>query len=352
MKKKNVSELTKATENEMYNFVCGKSYNDKIIIDWCRMVTNSVLRKLIGVSNDNKCIEMKKDIAEQSCFENAMDMLNNADIVLYEYNSDGDRVFTNDYLEYTKNIDSLVLNNNFGDGVDLVNDCFIKLVDECIMQYESCGYINLTEQYTDVKQKKLVVIRDNDNKGLYKEVETTILQECFRYVRECIRKSGSFTTASNKYTYIESELENGDIVYKRLNGVDVGQIAYQETFSHATTVSAIDDSAMDKINSIIDLLELSDQQKKIVRYRLRGYGYKAIATALGVKSDNVKTQCKRIKAKAEKIGLSWDNSNESDSKYTFGKSNKNLLSDTEKSEHIRINKRVAEITKKYAMMNI
>ncbi len=60
------------------------------------------------------------------------------------------------------------------------------------------------------------------------------------------------------------------------------------------------------MESLLAKLNLTSRQAQIIKYRLQGYGYKAIGTKLGVRADNVRNAMKAIQAKAEAIGLTLD----------------------------------------------
>ena len=58
------------------------------------------------------------------------------------------------------------------------------------------------------------------------------------------------------------------------------------------------------VDDILAALGLTDRQANIVALRMRGYGYKAIASYLGVTQANVNVTLYRLRAKCEEIGFS------------------------------------------------
>ena len=58
-----------------------------------------------------------------------------------------------------------------------------------------------------------------------------------------------------------------------------------------------------RVNELITALKLSQNEKRFLSYRLRGYSLDVIAQKMGIARGNVNTYRQRIKAKADKIGL-------------------------------------------------
>jgi DNA-binding CsgD family transcriptional regulator len=54
---------------------------------------------------------------------------------------------------------------------------------------------------------------------------------------------------------------------------------------------------------LIEKLNLTKRQATILQLRLKGYGYKAIATYIGTSTDNIKGQIKELRRKAKRIEL-------------------------------------------------
>ena len=186
-----------------------------------------------------------------------------------------------------------------GDGVDVLYAAIVALLDE------TKKYINNTNDIkhfdivkTPLVKKELskrVYIRLNDSKA-YRHRHTTVLQECFRAVRRFIGDSKNVAIPQNGYSYIDMyDTETLDIYYYRCNKyADIG--GYDT--NGAYTVSAKD---VRDINDIISLLNLTDKQLQILKLRLSGYGYKAIATYLGITHNAVINTTKKIQAKWNKL---------------------------------------------------
>ena len=113
----------------------------------------------------------------------------------------------------------------------------------------------------------------------------TILRACFRAVNR----------------YIKGERQ---YVYKRLyvDEIDTktGETLYYEIPEFWDMPTAADYKT---VTAKIAEMGLSMNEKKFLTYRLRGYSLDVIAQKMGIARGNVNTYRQRIKAKADKIGL-------------------------------------------------
>ena len=113
----------------------------------------------------------------------------------------------------------------------------------------------------------------------------TILRACFRAV--------------NHYIMGERQRE-----YKRayVDEIDekTGATLYYEIPEFYDIPTATD---YKRVNELITALKLSQNEKRFLSYRLRGYSLDVIAQKMGIARGNVNTYRQRIKAKVDKIGL-------------------------------------------------
>lgn len=112
----------------------------------------------------------------------------------------------------------------------------------------------------------------------------TILRACFRAV--------------NRYIMGERQRE-----YKRLYVDEIdekGNALYYEIPEFWDIPTATD---YKRVNELLTVLKLSQNEKRFLSYRLRGYSLDVIAQKMGIARGNVNTYRQRIKAKADKIGL-------------------------------------------------
>lgn len=112
----------------------------------------------------------------------------------------------------------------------------------------------------------------------------TILRACFRAVNRYIMGERQH---DYKRVYVDEIDENGNTLY-----YEIPESWDMPTAADYKTVTA-------KIAE----MGLSMNEKKFLTYRLRGYSLEKIAPIMGVKRDTLNAYRKRIKAKADKIGL-------------------------------------------------
>ena len=137
-----------------------------------------------------------------------------------------------------------------------------------------CDYIGKTLQDTTTDGQT-----DKDGQPV------SILRACFRAV--------------NRYIMGERQRE-----YKRayVDEIDekTGATLYYEIPEFYDIPTATD---YKRVNELITALKLSQNEKRFLSYRLRGYSLDVIAQKMGIARGNVNTYRQRIKAKADKIGL-------------------------------------------------
>ena len=112
----------------------------------------------------------------------------------------------------------------------------------------------------------------------------TILRACFRAVNRYIKGERQY---EYKRLYVDEIDENGNaLIYEIPEFWDMPTAADYKT-----------------VTAKIAEMGLSMNEKKFLTYRLRGYSLEKIAPIMGVKRDTLNVYRKRIKAKADKIGL-------------------------------------------------
>lgn len=226
-----------------------------------------------------------------------------------EYDRNGDPVSVCDTPDSEAALSDLIHNTTIGDGYDLVQDCIVALLSEVAKQKDRDpdDPTDLERPYTVNRLKRKVYIKKADSVGGYETVTTTPIQEVFKAVRRCIEKSRAVQTdPRNGYCYIEdltmSPDGDPDTIYYRLpKYADLG--GYVTDFNGSTTLYTTPTATVERVERIIEKLNLTARQATILQLRLKGHGYKAIATYLGITADSVKSQVKEMRRKAEKIGL-------------------------------------------------
>ena len=146
----------------------------------------------------------------------------------------------------------------------------------------------------------------------YETVETTPITEIYRAVRRSIANNRSIQTASFKYVYIEDlstdeDGETTDTFYHRID--KYSSLATEPCYDINDNISrpfapiASDIETMKTVDQYITDMNLTTRQATILKYRMRGYGYQAIATYLGVSKQAIAKTVYQIQAKAKAIGL-------------------------------------------------
>ena len=194
-------------------------------------------------------------------------------------------------------------NNTVNDVDDLVQTACVSILEEASKRLEYVG--DFEREYQELKPSKKVII-GNDMPTL-DEKTTTPIQQAYRAVRKAIddEKSVKYNPA-NGYLYFSDlltlESEDGETVETTLyhrapKYYDIGSFA--EDFNGKETVYTGSIEDLKTVESMLSALKLSAMQAQIVKYRMQGYGKKAICRALNIKDGSYNKQFQRIRAKAE-----------------------------------------------------
>lgn len=274
-----------------------------------KATTHSVLKKCINVSFNTELVSLKKSIVKDSNNLNNLHRISK-DNYKGAYNDKGD--YYTDVID--KDSDKAVtklIKSALGDGIDLVNDCIVAILTETEKaKTRNSGVLAdnfMITPYTIRKLKKKVYIQKSDSVNGWETVETTPIQEVYKSVRRCIEAQRSIKTATNGYTYLEdlakdSESDAESVIYRRFGKyADIGGSVTD--YNGKEVAYTTDNATAEKIDNIIESLNLTARQAKVLQLRQSGYGYKAIATYLGIDRKNVMRTCKQIQTKAFAIGL-------------------------------------------------
>lgn len=230
-----------------------------------------------------------------------------------EYNADGDPVTVTDNADALNALNTLI-GDTLTDGIDLVQVAALALLEQSAAHADG-GAGWLDKPYTVRRLARKVYIK-SANSAAYRDEETTPIQEVYRAVRRAIADSRAVQTdPRNGYVYLDALTDDGDTVYQRLdkwvdlggapcNGRDYAHVvgapaAYGDGGGHYTA----DRATVESYEKALAALALTDRQMTVVSLRMRGYGYKAIASYLGVTRQAVQNTLAKIQAKCEKIGF-------------------------------------------------
>lgn len=281
----------------------------KALTDLATAVTYSVLKKCIDVSQNKALIQVKQSIARD---RNALNGIAYANKHAYTtaYNTDGERVQKVNDPDSVKTLNTLCA-ECLGDGLDLVNDAVCAILTECQKQKdrEPNAPTDLERPYTVRRLNRKVWIKTADSVNGWETVETTPIQEIYKAVRRAIEQSrAAQADPRNGYTYLADlatdpeDSDTAETIYRRLpKYADIG--GYETDFNGACTFYTADPETVNDYDNIIERLNLTAKQAKVLALRQSGYGYKAIATYLAIRPDSVRDCLKAIQAKAVAIGL-------------------------------------------------
>lgn len=279
----NTSTYTQALEN----LACAVAY--------------SVLKKCIDTSYNETLVAIRHELTRDKhtlnnvayCSEHATKLA---------YNDNGDLVqvtLDNDCKKALATLTSVTL----GDGLDLVNNAIIAILEETEKQRARGEKLDLEKVYTIRRLKKKVWIKSEDSVNGWETVETTPIREIYKTVRRSIDSSRALATdPRNGYSYIEDlskDNETGETttIYRRLTKyADLG--GYATDYNNACTFYTVDSETVKDVDDLLTALNLTKRQAQVLELRQRGYGYKAIATYLGVRADSVRDVLKAIQKKA------------------------------------------------------
>lgn len=278
-------------------------------------VTYSVLKKVIDPqrkANSDKptdsgmnpaLVALRREVTRDRAYLARLDNAMNGATGI-TYGADGDAIQT--VIDPTLDrAASELISETLGDGLDLVHEAMIAILDETRKQAERepgqpC---DLERLYTVTRLKRKVWIKSADSANAYETVETTPIQEAYRAVRRAIQASRAMRTdPRNGYCYLEEALES-ETIYRRLpKYADLGGRVCDYNGKETVPTTA-DTETVERLEYLIESLKLTDREMTVLKYRLSGYGYKAIATAMGVTVDNAKRCGRRIREKATAAGL-------------------------------------------------
>lgn len=270
----------------------------------------SVLKKCIETSQNQTLVQVKRDIAKDTALLQRIEYAQR-NAYEYRYNKDGERVLVVKDKELHTALSKLCA-ETLGEGIDLVHDAVITIMTETDKAKErNNGTLpqNFMEQPYQVRRlKRKVWIKVEESVNGWETVTTTAIQETYKAVRRAVEQSRAVRTdAKNGYTYLsdlakDEESGTEETIYRRLpKYADMGGAVCD--FNGKETAYTADTQTANDMDTLVEKLNLSKQQADILKLRLSGYGYKAIATYFGVRPDSITKQMKRIREKAVAIGL-------------------------------------------------
>lgn len=257
-------------------------------------------------------VELRRGIAfDRRTLDNTQTAANKATKITYT--ADGDAV-TETADRDAENALNALIGETLSDGIDLVQTAACALLEQAADHADGPGWLD--RPYTVRRLSRRVYIKETDG-AAYREDETTPAQEVYRAVRRAVQESRAVQTdPRNGYTYIEDMTADGlDVIYYRLHKyADLGGYAHNghdgdrlpgspAGFGQGGGHYTADRQTVDDYNAILEKLNLTDRQAQVLRLRMSGRGYKAIATYLGVTQRAVAKTVEQVQKKALAIGL-------------------------------------------------
>lgn len=280
----------------------------------------TALATAVAYSVINKCIDpqrktaAQRDTASNTGFNPAMVALKRgiaADLATLDntrrnanaatattYNADGDLVTVTADKDAAAALVNL-METTLSDGIDLVQTAALAILEQAAEHANGESWLD--SKYTVRRLSRRVYIR-SDESAAYRDDETTPIQEVYRAVRQAVQNSRAVQTdPRNGYTYIEDN-ENGlETIYYRLHKyADLGGYNCDGNYT-------ADRQTVEDYETTVARLDLTDRQAQVLRLRMQGKGYKAIATYLGVTQRAIAKTVEQVQKKALALGLTPNN---------------------------------------------
>ena len=218
----------------------------------------------------------------------------------WKYNKDG-YIVTEVVDKGAEKAASALQGETLSDGIDLVNTAVVAILE--LSADHATTTPGWMETPYNVRRLSRKVLIKSDDSAKWEDVETSVIREVYRTIRREVQNSRAVQAdPRNGYLYIEDVTADPDstqleTIYHRLHKwADLGGYTHD---GHYTA----DVQTMTDYNDVLTALNLTDRQATIVRLRMSGYGYLAIATYMGVNVKGIKIELKRLQAKCEKVGF-------------------------------------------------
>lgn len=267
----------------------------------------SVLRKCILVSGNKAMQQLRNDLVKDRNNLASIQRIQAITSGLY-FNASGDLV--QDTETETQQQVQALLKQNISDGYDLVNDAILLILEETDKAKQrnggQCLPCFMETPYTQRQLKRKVYIQVADSVNGWETVDTTAIQQVYKGVRRAIENTRAVQIAQNGYTYIDdlstdTESNATETIYRRFGKyADIGGAVVD--YNGKQTAYTTDKQTAQDFDTVLASLNLTAKQMQVLQYRLKGYGHKAIATALGVTPHAIAKTCKAIQSKATAQG--------------------------------------------------
>ena len=326
---KQETKQTPAAFAEMLRLFESDPRNPETLYTVSRVVAFSVLRKVIDpqrkaaadretVSNSGynpALVNLRRSIvADTKALEALATHTEQATKATYTADGDPVTIIADPAAEEAA---AALIGETLGDGLDLVHAAAVALLEQAADHAaEGPGWM---EKPYEIRRLSRRVYIQTAESAAWKTEETTPIQEVFKAVRREIQNSRALQTdPRNGYSYLEEmtadpETRALETLYVRMGKyADLG--GYQSSAPvemagapaglecSGADLYTVDAAAVDGYNRMIENLNMTPRQAEIVRLRMQGYGYKAIASKLGVTQAAVNIQLYRLRDKCKALG--------------------------------------------------
>lgn len=186
-----------------------------------------------------------------------------------------------------KELNNALVSTTFDDAADIIHNAVLEILNQIDRMKNDAAPIDFEREYTYKKRARTVVIDAADIE--YHDATTAPISAIHAAARRTLINNRAAKVDTGKYVYI-ADAENG---YIRRAAAELPYITIDDN-----GVITTDLNTMQTIDSLIDTLNLTATQAKVIKYRARGYSYDAIAKHNHVSKTAVFKTAKQVQKKA------------------------------------------------------
>lgn len=200
---------------------------------------------------------------------------------------------------------SALIDERLGDGMDLVHTAAVALLEQAAEHaHKGAGWLDAVVIVRRISRRVVIKL---DDTAAYRDDETAPMREVYREVRRAIISARAVQVdPRNPYLYIPIDGMDGEeadaMFYRAGKYHDLGSETADGTYTASATVTELS-----TLETIVQSLNLTARQAKVLDLRLQGNGDKAIASYLGVTRQAVQKTREQIAKKAIDAGLAMVN---------------------------------------------
>lgn len=186
-----------------------------------------------------------------------------------------------------KELNNALVSTTFDDAADIIHNAVVEILSQIDRMKNDNAPIDFEREYTYKKRARTVVIDAADIE--YHDATTAPISAIHAAARRTLINNRAAKVDTGKYVYI-ADAENG---YIRRAAAELPYITIDNNGIVTTDLNTIQ-----TIDNLIDTLNLTATQAKVIKYRARGYSYDAIAKHNHVSKTAVFKTAKQVQKKA------------------------------------------------------